>query len=255
MKGREYAMMITVILCDDDRFILQLATERINEVIKQYKLTAQIGCIATDRVEILQYMKKNNGLYLVFLDLDLGVGKLNGIDVAKQIKSQEYNAKIVFTTNHHEMAMQVLKSGVEPFGFLEKTTDLDRLSDGYRRYIQMAISAGDEVIRQEESIELVVGIDETLHIQKNQILYINSEKTVSHGVTYHTVDGSCITVRDTMEHIAMEMGEEFARVHRSIIANRRHIIGVAGMEVRLSNGECNPCAVRMRAEVKKWLKG
>lgn len=254
MKGKKYAMMITVILCDDDRFILQLATERINEVIKRYNLAAQIGCIATDRVEILQYMKNNSGPYLVFLDLDLGIGKLNGIDVAKQIKSQEYSAKIVFATNHHEMAMQVLKSGVEPFGFLEKTTDLDKLSDGYRRYIQMAISSGEEVIRQEESIELVVGIDETLHIQKDQILYIESEKTVSHGVTYHTVDGSCITVRDTMEHISMEMGEEFARIHRSIIANRRHIVGLDGMEVRLSNGECIPCAVRMRAEVKRWLK-
>ncbi|WP_310602294.1 LytR/AlgR family response regulator transcription factor [Anaerosporobacter sp.] len=245
--------MISIILCDDDRFILQLATERINEVISRYDLTAQVACVSTDSAEVLQYMKNNNGPYLVFLDLDLGTGKLNGIDVAKRIKSQEYAAKIVFATNHHEMAMKVLQSGVEPFGFLEKTTDLDKLSDGYRRYIQMAISSVGEVIEENESVELAIGIDETLAIQKNHILYIESEKSVSHGISYHTVDGSCITVRDTMEHILTELGEEFVRVHRSIIANRKHMVGLDGMNICLSNGERIPCAVRMRAEVKRWL--
>lgn len=245
--------MINIILCDDDRFILKLATERINLEIQEYRLDAQILCVATESAQVLRFLKTNLGAYLVFLDLDFGAGKLNGIDVAKQIKRENIETKIVFVTNHQEMAMQVLASGVEPYGFLEKTIEMQKLSEGYRRYIQMAAASINKEEPEEDKLTLTVGVEETVTIQKEQILYVESEKTISHGITYHTVNGSCITVRDSMEHAIQILGENFIRVHRSVIANKNQILSMKGTIIHLSNGEEIPCSIRMRNEVRKWI--
>lgn len=210
--------------------------------------------MTTDCNEVFQYLRQNPGDYLVFLDLDFGQGRLNGIDVAKQIKAEHDNVKIVFVTNHQEMAMSVLSSGVEPFGFLEKTTDMKKLTAGYARYLQMGIAAFSKQEKNEELVELVTGIDEKVLIKKSQIMYLESEKTVSHGITYHTMDGSCITVRDTMEHCKELLGDDFLRVHRSILANRKCMVSLKGNQIHLANGDEIPCAVRMLGEVKACLR-
>jgi two-component system response regulator AgrA len=246
--------MLDIILCDDDKFILQLGAKRMEEEIAQKHYDARISCIAVESNAVLQYLKMNTGNYLIFLDLDLGNGKLNGIDVAKQIKRVCDTVKIVFVTNHQEMAMQVLSSGVEPFGFIEKTADMQLLRKSFGRYIQMAISAFLPEMRDREWIELSVGIDEIVRIDKQQIIYLEAEKTISHGISYHTMDGSCITVRDTLEHCWDRLGEDFIRVHRSILVNRKHIVSLSGTTLHLSNGEEKPCAIRMLKEVKRWLK-
>ncbi|MFA9377796.1 MAG: response regulator [Lachnotalea sp.] len=145
--------MLNIILCDDDRFILNLAGEQIeNEILKNH-LDAQISCKTAQSYEVFQYLKNNDGAYLIFLDLDFGNGKLNGIDVAKQVKVIRSNAKVVFVTNHHEMAMQVLSNGVEPFGFLEKTTDMKQLSQGFAKYIHMAITTFTPSMHKSDSVD------------------------------------------------------------------------------------------------------
>lgn len=246
--------MLSIILCDDDPFILQLGGEKIREQIEQNHFEAQIVCQSTKSAEILYFLKQNPAKYLVFLDLDFGSGHLNGIDVARQIKKENRETKIVFVTNHQEMAMQVLSSGVEPFGFLEKTTDMKSLAAGYRKYIRMALGTLHPMSKKRDMICLQAGVDEEVFLERSQIVYLESDKTISHGISYHTLDGSCVTVRDTMEHCRQVLGGEFLRIHRSILANRNYMVGIHGTMVHMSNGEVLPCSVRMLGEVKKWLK-
>ena len=247
--------MVQVMLCDDDPFILKLARQQMEEEITEKKLDARTVCVAEESSELFRYIQKNPGEYLVFLDLDFGTGRLNGIDVARKIRELSPASKVVFVTNHQEMAMQVLQSGVEPFGFLEKTTDMRNLKEGFGRYIRMASSLWEETEKPEDKdmLVLTIGIDETVALRKNRILYVESEKTVSHGVTYHTMDGSAVTVRDTIEHVREMLGEDFLKVHRSIVASRRYMVGLQQGMLKLANGELIPCSVRMRSEVKRWL--
>ena len=110
--------------------------------------------------------------------------------------------------------------------------------------------AGDSM-SDEEEIKLLVGIDEVISLKISQITYIETEKTVSHGITYHTMDNSTITVRDTIEHVNQMLKKDFLQCHRSILVNRKHIIGFEDNMIRLSNLELIPCAFRMKNEVKK----
>lgn len=246
--------MLKIILCDDDPFILQLSAERINGLIEAQGLDARVVSLASGGQELFSYIKRNPGRYLVFLDLDFGNGKLNGIDVAKALRQTESDCKIVFTTNHHEMAMDVLKSGVEPFGFLEKSSDIGRLSEGYRKYIMMLLNKEkSEESNPSESILLNSGVDEEVAVLADDIVYLETEKNVSHGITYHTIGGSVITIISTLETEQRRLGEGFLRVHRSYLVNKRHILGMKEGYLRLSNQQEVPCSFRMRGEVRRWL--
>ncbi|MBE6024622.1 MAG: response regulator transcription factor [Cellulosilyticum sp.] len=244
--------MVEIILCDDDPFILQIAKETIHKVIYTYYLEVQIACVSTNYQEIMGFIDENPKPYLYFMDLDFGQEKLNGIDIAKLIKQKEPLSKVVFVTNHHEMALEVLKSGVEPFGFIEKNSDISKMEEDYLKYIQLAI--GDisyEKSEEERTVELVLGIDEKIKLPLSHILYIEAVKTISHGIAYHTINGSTMVVRDSIEKVLENLGEEFMRTHRSVIVHKKYVVGLEEGLVRFANGETAACSFRLRGEVKK----
>ena len=77
--------MLKIILCDDDKFMLRLGSDKISEIVDSCHLEAKIVSRALDSSELLLYVKNNPDRYLIFLDLDFGSGKLNGIDIAKNL--------------------------------------------------------------------------------------------------------------------------------------------------------------------------
>lgn len=244
--------MLKIILCDDDPFILRLGADKINHMIGTQGFDAKVVSLASGSNELFSYIKNNPSQYLIFLDLDFGNGNLNGIDVAKALRQTESDCKIVFTTNHQEMAMNVLKSGVEPFGFLEKTSDLATLCDGYRKYIVMLLNQTRSEA-SDSSILLNPGMDEDISVLLEDIVYLETEKNVSHGITYHTINGSVITIISTLDVEQKRLGDGFIRVHRSYLVNKRHILRMKEGFLKLSNQQEVPCSFRMRSEVKKWI--
>lgn len=249
--------MLKIILGDDDSYLLQMERERLDQEIANLRMQAKVAFVSTSDTELLEYVKNNKEPFLCFLDLDFGKGNLNGIDIAKQMKRMVPDCKIVFVTNHEEMAMQVLKSGVEPFGFIEKTTNMLTLVQSYRKYLQIA----DKMLQKDETkydfadeITIQLGFDETMQLKKHTILYVETEKSISHGITYHTVDGSHITVRDSLQQVQDVLGEQFLKIHRAIIVNKEAVIGFQGGDVLLSDGTALPCAVRLKKEIKSMLK-
>ncbi|MCM1262903.1 MAG: LytTR family DNA-binding domain-containing protein [Butyrivibrio sp.] len=252
--------MLKIILCDDDRFILQLATDKINEMIESHGFDAKIVSIALNGNELFSYIRSNPSQYLVFLDLDFGNGRLNGIDVAKSLRQTDSDCKIVFTTNHHEMAMDVLKSGVEPFGFLEKSSDISKLTDGYRKYIVMLLNSTNTDVpngmttNNTEAILLNPCMDEEVLVLLDDIVFVETEKNVSHGITYHTVNGSVLTIISTLDTELERLGNSFIKVHRSYLVNKKHILRMKDGFLKLSNQQEIPCSFRMRNEVRQWIK-
>lgn len=246
--------MVSIILCDDDLFILQLCTNIINEIKERTKWDIELACIAKNSNELLSYIQNNNGTYLIFLDLDFGQGKLNGIDIAKNIKKMTSTSKIVFATNHQEMAMQVLKSGVEPFGFLEKSIGIQQLGMGFERYISMVLNEHEGCKKDEQTVNLNIGLGENVNVAVNNIIYIEAEKNISHGITFHTVDGSILTIISTLESEQERLGDNFIRVHRSYLVHKKHLLGLKDGFVQLSNQQEIPCSFRLRNEVKKWVR-
>lgn len=245
--------MLKILLCDDDRFFLSLESDIIAEIIDEEGIDASAVGRAGSAAEAFAFLKNNPDTQLVFLDIDLGGSSPNGVDVSAGIRQKWSGMHIVFTTNHKEMSMNVLKSGVEPFGFIEKGTDIKRLTEEIRRYIRMVQSGADTAGYKEKAIKLTVGSGEEIEIGLSSILYLETEKNISHGITYHTVNNSKITIISTLEDEKNRLGEGFMRVHRSYLVAKRYILDLQNGYLVLCGQQEIPCAFRMRAEVKKWL--
>lgn len=245
--------MLKILLCDDDPFFLTLEQERIGQIIREERLPAAVVCGAASGGEALTFLKGSPDVGLAFLDIDFGKGLPNGIDVSRILKREAPDIRIVFTTNHQEMAMNVLKGGIQPYGFLEKGSNLKVFGAGLRRYLRMALrdvrGSGEGL----ETLRLAAGPRDIVELETADILYLEAEKTVSHGITYHTVNGSSVTMIGSLEAEEERLGSGFWRVHRSYLVARKHILGLSDGCLVLSDQRKIPCAFRMRTEVKRWL--
>ena len=246
--------MLKILLCDDDPFYLSLETEQLRSIIRDDGLDAVVVCTAASAGESLTYLKNCPDVDLAFIDLDFGRGKPGGMDLAPILRRQAPALRIVFATNHQEMAMNVLKSGVQPYGFLEKGSDLTQLTAGLRRYLRMALRSLPDSAAGEDAIRLSIAPGETAELRVSDILYLEAEKNVSHGISYHTVNGSHITVSGTLDGESIRLGSRFMRVHRSYLAAKNHILALRGGCLILSDQNEIPCSLRMRPEVKRWLE-
>ncbi len=248
--------MLKIFLCDDDPFFLSLESDLITRCIRRNRLPAEVAGMARTLSEAAAFLENNPGEYLVFLDLDFGGGQPNGIDISFALKRGGSRVRTVFTTNHQELAMDVLKSGAEPFGFLEKGADMEQLSVNLLRYIRMALNTLESSRPGEDrpSVILSTGCGEQVRIDIPDILYLEAEKNLSHGITYHTVNGSQLTIISTLDAEAQRLGEGFLRVHRSYLAAQKHILALREGYLLLSNRDEIPCSVRMRKEVSRMLE-
>ena len=246
--------MLGLIICDDDRFMLGISVDLAKRCIKENRFDAAVLCATTDFREALRFIEKNPGAYLHFLDIDLGKTSLNGVDVARVIRRAEPASKIVFVTGHADMGISVLKSGVEAFGFIEKTTNEEKMLSAYKKYINLALTntaTTDEDRPREGYIQLSVDIDEHVTLPVSQILYVEADKSVSHFICYHTVDGSSVSVRDTIENALNSLGESFMKSHRSVVINTNLVVSVADGLVKFADGETAACSFRLKNEVMK----
>lgn len=241
--------MLNIIICDDDQFTLQMLSTLLERAIIQSKVQAKLVCLSSTGQDLLQFIR-NGGNYLYFLDYDFGRESLNGIDLVRQIYQIDPNGKIVFVTSHGDKGMHILRSGIRPFGFIEKSIDQNKMVQEYVRYLQMAAPTEEEK-ETDLFIELPIGIDEWVRLTVSELSYVDSVKTVAHSICYHTFDGSEVIVRDTLEHAHDQLGETFLRCHRSVLVNRKNILSLQNGMIKLSNGEFVICALSKRKMIQE----
>ena len=206
--------MLPIILCDDDHFTLQLLSELLERAIRQSKAEAKLVCLASTGQELLQFIR-GGGSYLYFLDYDLGRDSLNGVDLVRQIYHTDPGGKIVFVTSHGEKGMDILRSGVRPFGFIEKCVDQNEMVREYIRYLKMA-APEQQNSAVGDAIELPIGIDETVRLPVSEILYVDSVKTVAHSICCH-LPGQGVTARETIEHAQEQLEDQVIRCRCSVL--------------------------------------
>lgn len=240
--------MLKIIICDDDQFTLHLISRLLEKAIRISKIDARIVCQSSNGGELLNFIQNTSDSYLYFLDFDFGRTELNGIDLVRRIYKRDPDGKIVFVTSHTDKGMEILRSGIQAFGFIEKNPEQIIMVEEFVKYLKMIVP-----IQYDSSfipyIELSIGIDETVRLSIPEIAFVDSVKTLAHSICYHTFDGSEVTVRDTIEHAQNLLGEYFIRCHRSVLVNKNHMVSLKNGLLKLSNGVTVSCSMGKRKEV------
>ena len=119
-----------ILVCDDDAAFAGQLAEKIEAIVKPQMPRSTVDC-ATDAAQLraLPLAKYD----LAFLDIDMG--PLNGVDLARRLHELHPDMLLIFVTNYVEYSLQGYE--VQTFRYLLKAEMPQKLE----RYVQQALTA------------------------------------------------------------------------------------------------------------------
>lgn len=191
--------------------------------------------------EKLLYDVEGGMKYDLYL-LDIYLGSMNGIELAKRLREQDGEAAICFISS----------------------------SDAFYReaYDLYAIQYLLKPVRQETLLELIERVENqrsrtsepALHfkwrgklgsIAYNKILFVSSQE---HKLSIYCNDGTVQECMGKMSEMTEQIcGDTFLRVHQSYLVNRNYVDSLSGSEIIVA-GHNIPVSRRYAAEVKNSIR-
>lgn len=145
-----------ILVCDDDAAFAGQLAEKIEAIVKPQMPRSTVDC-ATDAAQLraLPLAKYD----LAFLDIDMG--PLNGVDLARRLHELRPDMLLIFVTNYIEYSLQGYE--VQAFRYLLKAEMPQKLE----RYVQQALTA----YRKTRDTVRIFCDGEDVELQPQQILY------------------------------------------------------------------------------------
>ena len=169
--------------------------------------------------------------------LDIEMGAIDGVSLAKKIRQDNDSVQIVFITGFADYISEGYD--VAALHYLMKPVKQDKLF----AVLDRAVAA---IQKTEQVILLPVG-GEMLRLPVSQVQYVEA---FSHTVAIVTGTDT-IQVKLPISEIEKMLGDDFARCHRSYLVGLKHIARLAKIEVILDSGKALPLSRSAVATVHK----
>ena len=162
--------------------------------------------------DILSFMSSNI-VNVVVLDIEFKNSKMNGLDVASEIRKINKDCYIIFITSHFEYLMEAYD--YKTFAYLFKNSlSVDTLSDTLTRLFD-DISGNSRKFLKIDNKGTFVDLNDIQFIEKNGMKLI-----------YHTLHG-CFDTYNSFAKIENNLPNNFVRCHKSFIANISNIVNIS----------------------------
>lgn len=221
------------IIVDDEPLAIQLLENYVTKIpFLELIFSSENPILA---LEFLQ----NNQADLIFLDIQMP--ELNGINFMKIVGNK---LKYILTTAYSEFALEGYEHNV--IDYLLKPISFDRFE-------KSALKAQERLFSNsaaENSYFFVKSSGQKHRINFEEILYIESIKDY---VNIKTENQEYI-ILDTLKSLEHELPEDFARVHRSYILNKKHIKSIDAKAIILMNDQEIPIGESYKMNFIKQLK-
>lgn len=229
-------MGLSIAVCDDNETDAQYITGMVNAWAMQERISVSIRTFPSAEAFLFHYSENKD--YDILL-LDVEMGKLNGIDLAKQIRMQNSSVQIVFITGYPDFIAEGYE--VSALHYLIKPVRPEKLDEVLNR------AAG---LSQKERPYLLVSSErETIRIFFDDIYYAESE---GHYMLIHTKQMQ-YRVRMTVSSLLEKLDEGFYRCSRSFVVSLRHICRITKSEIFLENQVSLPLGRGQYDEINKTM--
>lgn len=225
--------MVKFAVCDDEREIAEYIAEKLREF---YPDECEIKCYV-DGKSLLEDSARE--LFDAFF-LDIGMPTLDGFSLAEKIRADNPFAKIIFVTNHTELAH---------IGYLYGTF----------RYVR-------KFVLEEELREAAQSLKHEFDLQSEFLLLKTARGEIVadvENIRYFEVKGHQVTAffDETEERVSGTLNEYeerlkdvgFIRVHKSYLVNFRFIESIGKTTVTLTDGSTLALSRNRVAETKRKL--
>lgn len=239
-----------VVLCEDNRKVLQKIATYIENYAMMEDNSIDIVLKSSNPSEVLSYIHSNRA-DCYFLDIDLGT-EVTGIEIARQIRERDPIASIIFVTTHSEMLRLTFAYRVEALDFIIKD-DISDLKHNVLTALRTAYDKYTKIGKQEKTHYFQIKVGEFVkNIDFHSLLYFKASD-VAHKVILYTTQGQ-FEFYQSLNNIE-EMEESFFRIHRSYIINIKNIAEIDKKNkcVLMKNGESCPIAFRRLKALEKVI--
>lgn len=213
--------MIKIAICEDERMQQELLKEYLDKLLLEIDYNYEIQ-IFNSGEDLFNNYPKDIDIFL----LDIQMDKLNGMDVARQIRDiDNQNVEIIFITS----IVDYIQEGYEvrAYRYILKPIKFDDL----KKHIVSCIYT---IMKNKESNLIISSKGELYKINVSDITYIEIQKK---DMIIHTINKD-YDVKMSMENVDKKLKEySFFRCHKSFLVNLNYIEKIRQYVAILENDE------------------
>lgn len=197
---------------------------------------AHISTFPSAEAFLFQYEEERDFDILL---LDIEMGEMNGVDLAKKVRLENDAVQIIFITGYPDFIAQGYE--VAALHYLMKPVSEEKLNDVLQR-------AATNLQKTEK--RLCVTYDRSAEfVPFSRILYIEAQKQY---VLIHTFDET-YRMKQSFGKVLEELDELFYQCQRSFCVNLCHVTRIKNSSVMLKNGEEIPISRGMAEKIGKEM--
>lgn len=227
-------MKFNIAICDDEITETEYLTSIIMDWSQKTGNKTVINSFPNAESFLFHYEEYK---YYDFLLLDIEMGKMNGIDLARKIREHNKDLQIIFVTGFEKYIADGYD--VAALHYLMKPVKPEKLCEVLNRAVNNIGKSFPTVFVNADG--------ENIRLRLSDIFYI---ETAGHSLIINTVD-SQITVNQSMSSFFENLGDGFVYTHRSYVVNIEHIKRISKAEIVLDNDITVPVSRRMFDEVNR----
>lgn len=225
-----------IAVCEDQREEMELLQDLLHQWQQERKTVLRIKSFqnASDLLDAAR--KERFTLYL----LDVMMPGINGMDAAREIRSFDTSAEIVFLTSFSSFAYE--SYGVKALDYLLKPIRAE-----------MLFPILDRLSREEEKLQegLTLKTKSTIiRVPFSQLVYV---EVINRCLYFNLADGAVIEVAGQMKEYEdlLLFRPEFMRPHRSYIVNMLWVKEFSATGICTFTGKTLPVSRRVHSQLKK----
>lgn len=239
MSFYEGDKMFSILICDDELPTCTYIERIFGDYAEKEKIEILTETFLTGE-ELLNHMKQNSNIDLIFLDIELP--DVNGALIGKMLRENLMNesVQIVFISSYEKYAMQLFQ--VRPFDFLIKPLGRDMIINIFEKYRRLYDS-------NQKFFEYKVG-KHTEKVLLSEVMYFVCEKrricivTSKKKVYFY---GNMKELHKTLDV------ENFWSVHNSFIINIRYVKRFKENEIIMCDDSVIPVSYAYKKGVKRKI--
>ncbi|MBR5428110.1 MAG: response regulator transcription factor [Clostridia bacterium] len=227
-------MRLEISVCDDEK----AEREYLASLISRWAETAGHTVTVKDYSSAEQFLFENGeDVASDILLLDIQMKQIDGVQLARAVRSRNKTVQIVFITGFDEYVS--LGYDVDALHYLMKPV-------GYEKLAEVLNRAAERVGKKERQL-LLQTADGLRRLAVGDVVYAEA---VGHTLIVH-LNGGTVALSRTLASFKEDAGEGFVSPHRSFLVNLSHISRISKKELGLDNGETVPVARGAYDEVNR----
>ena len=225
-------MAYRIAICDDNETDTQHLQKLVNTWAEVQKIPLQIERFPSAESFLFHYAEDKT-FDLLLLDIEMGA--MDGVTLARRIRTDNESVQIIFITGYPDYMDQGYE--VSALHYLMKPVNQEKLHATLDRAFR-------SLTREKKAIFLPLE-GESVRILVDDIQYIEA---FDHRIDIFTETDSYST-KLPLREMEAQLTEDFVRLHRSCIANLQYIKKITKTEVILDSGKTLPVSRRSYADV------